>query len=121
MQGGLEGGLRPLRGVRGSAPIWLCHEAGGAMRRVGLGLGLAFLWLPILLLVGYAFSADRIPFQWGGFSLRWLAAPAANRRMLEGAWLALRIAAGAASLAVLLGGMAGWVLARHGRFRGRAL
>ncbi|MFC7476656.1 ABC transporter permease [Dankookia sp. GCM10030260] len=91
------------------------------MKRAGLALGLAFLWLPILLLVGYAFSADRIPFQWGGFSLRWFQALTANERMLEAAWLSLRIAAGAATLAVLLGGMAGWVLARHGRFRGRAL
>ncbi|MDO9709020.1 ABC transporter permease [Paracraurococcus lichenis] len=91
------------------------------MRRVGLVLGLSFLWLPILLLVGYAFSADRIPFQWGGFSLRWFAALAANERMLEAAWLSLRVASGAATLAVLLGGMTGWVLARHGPFRGRAL
>jgi putrescine transport system permease protein len=91
------------------------------MRQVGLAVGLSFLWLPILLLVGYAFSADRIPFQWGGFSLRWFAALAANERMLEAAWLSLRIAAGAATLAVLLGGMAGWVLARHGSFRGRAV
>jgi putrescine transport system permease protein len=89
---------------------------------VGLGLaaGLAFLWLPILLMVVYAFSADRIPFQWGGFSLRWFAALAANDRLVEAAGLSLRIAAGAASLAVLLGGAAGWALARFGPFRGRA-
>ena len=91
------------------------------MRRWGLAFGLLFLWLPILLLVGYAFSADRIPFQWGGFSLRWFAALAANGRMLEAAWLSLRIAAGAATLSVLLGGLAGWALARCGPFRGRAL
>lgn len=93
----------------------------GAAGRWGLALGLGFLWAPILLLVLYAFSADRIPFQWGGFSLRWFEALAANERMLEAAWLSLRIAAGAASAAVLLGGMAGWALARFGRFRGRAL
>lgn len=91
------------------------------MRRWGLALGLGFLWAPILLLVGYAFSADRIPFQWGGFSLRWFAALAENARMLEAAWLSLRIAAGSACLAVLLGGLAGWVLSRFGPFRGRAL
>jgi putrescine transport system permease protein len=71
-----------------------------------LAFGLGFLWAPILLLAAYAFSADRIPFQWGGFSLRWFAALAANQRMLEAAWLSIRIAAGAATLAVLLGGMA---------------
>lgn len=89
--------------------------------RWGLAVGLGFLWAPILLLAAYAFSADRIPFQWGGFSLRWFEALAANGRMLEAAGLSLRVAAGAATLAVLLGGMAGWALARFGRFRGRAL
>ena len=91
------------------------------MRRWGLGFGLLFLWAPIALLVAYAFSADRIPFQWGGFSLRWFAALAGNGRLLEAAWLSLRVAAGAATFATLLGGMAGLALARGGAFRGRAL
>ena len=91
------------------------------MRRLGLAFGLAFLWAPILLMVGYAFSADRIPFQWGGLSLRWFAALAGNDRMREAASLSFRVAAGAATLAMLLGGLAGWVLARFGAFRGRAL
>jgi putrescine transport system permease protein len=91
------------------------------MRRFGLCLGLAFLWLPVLLLAAYAFSDSRIPFQWGGFSLRWFHALAANERMLEAAWLSLRVAAGAATLAMLLGGATGWVLARRGPFAGRAL
>ncbi|MBR0650747.1 ABC transporter permease subunit [Roseomonas terrae] len=86
-----------------------------------MGAGYVFLWLPIILLVAYAFSADRIPFQWGGFSLQWFVALAANERVVEAALLSLRIAAGAATLAVLLGGAAGWALARYGRFRGRAI
>lgn len=89
--------------------------------RAALWAGLAFLWLPVLLLVTYAFSASPIPFRWGGFSLRWFAALAANDRLLEAAWLSLRIAAGAATLAVPLGGAVGWVLARHGPFAGRAV
>lgn len=88
--------------------------------RLALWAGLAFLWLPVLLLVAYAFSGDAVPFRWGGFSLRWFTALAANDRLLEAAWLSLRVAAGAASLAVLLGGAIGWVLARHGPFAGRA-
>lgn len=93
------------------------------MSRLGLalGLGLGFLWAPILLLVGFAFSADRIPFQWGGFSLRWFAALAEDARLVEAALLSLRVAAGAATLATLLGGLFGWALARHGTFRGRAV
>ena len=91
------------------------------MRRLGLILGLGFLWAPVLLLAGYAFSADRIPFQWGGFSTRWFAALAANDRLIEATLLSLRVAAGAATLAVLLGGLAGFALARAGAFRGRAI
>jgi putrescine transport system permease protein len=91
------------------------------MIRAALALGLAFLWAPVLLLCLYAFSAGREPFTWGGFSLRWFAALAGNERLLEAAWLSLRIATGAATLATLLGSAAGWVLARHGPFRGRAL
>ncbi|WP_336512705.1 ABC transporter permease [Roseomonas marmotae] len=93
----------------------------GYMRRSGLWLGLAFLWLPVLLLAFYAFSDSRIPFQWGGFSLRWFTVLAENERMREAAWLSLRVAAGAATLAMLLGGATGWVLARRGPFAGRAL
>lgn len=93
----------------------------GRLVRAVLAAGLLFLWLPILLLVAYAFSADRIPFQWGGFSLRWFRALAANERLVEAAFLSLRIAAGAATLAVLIGGAAGWALARFGPFRGRAV
>ena len=91
------------------------------MTRVILWLGLAFLWAPILLLLAYAFSASAIPFQWGGFSLRWFVALAADERMREAAFLSFHIAAGAATLATLLGGLIGWVLARQGAFRGRAL
>lgn len=91
------------------------------MRRAALWLGLAFLWLPVLLLVGYAFSDARLPFTWGGFSLRWFATLAANERLVEAAFLSLRVAAGAASLAIVLGGGIGWVLARHGRFAARPL
>ena len=55
----------------------------GSMGHWGLALGLGFLWAPILLLAVYAFSADRIPFQWGGFSLRWFEALAANEPWVE--------------------------------------
>lgn len=91
------------------------------MTRWALLLGLAFLWAPVLLLAGYAFSASREPFEWGGFSLRWFAALAGNERVREAAWLSLRVAAMAATLATLAGFALGWVLARHGPFRGRPL
>ncbi|MCW8086338.1 ABC transporter permease [Sabulicella glaciei] len=91
------------------------------MTRILLVLGVLFLWAPVVLLALYAFSASREPFEWGGLSLRWFVALAGNERVLEAAWLSVRIAAASATLATLLGGVLGWVLARHGPFRGRAL
>ncbi|MBS7788938.1 ABC transporter permease subunit [Roseococcus sp. SDR] len=72
-------------------------------------------------MAAYAFSGSRVPFEWGGFSLRWFLALAANERLLEAAWLSLRIGAASATLATALGLALGWVLARHGRFAGRPL
>lgn len=89
------------------------------MRRALLTLGLLFLWAPVLLLAAYAFSDSRTPFEWGGFSLRWFGALSRNERILEAAWLSLRVGAAAACLATLLGLALGWVLARHGPFAGR--
>lgn len=89
--------------------------------RVGLWLGLLFLWLPVLLLTSYAFSADPVPFRWGGLSLRWFEELAGDARLIEAAMLSLRVAAGAATLSVLLGGSVGWLIARGGDFRGSTL
>ena len=38
---------------------------------VSLALGLAFLYLPIVILVIYSFNASRLVTVWGGWSLRW--------------------------------------------------
>jgi len=38
-----------------------------------LAIGLAFLYLPIVILVIYSFNASRLVTVWGGWSLRWYA------------------------------------------------
>lgn len=81
-----------------------------------LGLGYAFLYLPILLIVLFSFNAAPAPNAWGGFSLRWYQALAGNERMIDAAVLSLTIAALAASLAAVLGTLAGLALARCGHF-----
>jgi len=45
----------------------------------------------------------------------------ADHRMLEEAWLSLRIATVSATIAAILGTLAGLVLARFGQFRGRTI
>ena len=86
-----------------------------------LALGLAFLYLPIVILVIYSFNASRLVTVWGGWSTRWYAELIGDRAMLESAWVTLRIAFLSASAATVLGTLAAIVLVRFGRFRGRVL
>jgi putrescine transport system permease protein len=84
-----------------------------------LAFGYAFLYVPLVLVVVYSFNNSRISTVWGGFSTRWYAALLQNEQVLEATWLSLRIAVTSATLATILGTMAGLALARFGRFRGR--
>jgi len=86
-----------------------------------LALGLAFLYLPIVVLVIYSFNASRLVTVWGGWSLRWYAEFFNDRAMLDAAWMSLRVAAVSATLATLLGTLAAVALSRAERFRGRTL
>src|SRR5207253_2683417 len=86
-----------------------------------LALGLAFLYLPIVILVIYSFNASRLVTVWGGWSLRWYGELIADRAMLEAAATSLAIAVSSASAATVLGTLAAIALARLGRFRARAL
>lgn len=89
--------------------------------RVSVGLGLAFLYAPIALLIVYSFNASRLVTVWGGFSTRWYAALAQDGQMLDAIWVTLRVGLISASLATVLGLLAATALVRAGRFRGRAL
>jgi putrescine transport system permease protein len=86
-----------------------------------LALGVAFLYLPILILVIYSFNASRLVTVWGGWSLRWYYEFFSDRAMIEAAWMSLRVAATSASIATLLGTLAAVALSRGESFRGRAL
>src|SRR3954466_6013899 len=86
-----------------------------------LTLGLAFLYLPIVILVIYSFNASRLVSVWGGWSTRWYAELAGDGAMIESAWIALRIALVSACIATLLGTLAAVALSRGRRFRGRML
>lgn len=86
---------------------------------VSLALGLAFLYLPIAILVIYSFNDSRLVTVWGGWSLRWYRALLADSAMLQAAWVSLRIALISATAATVLGTLAALALVRAGRFRGR--
>lgn len=86
-----------------------------------LALGLAFLYLPILILVIYSFNASRLVTVWGGWSLRWYHEFFGDRAMIEASWMSLRVAVASATIATLIGTLAAVALSRGERFRGRTL
>jgi putrescine transport system permease protein len=86
-----------------------------------LALGLAFLYLPIVILVIYSFNASRLVTVWGGWSTRWYTEFFNDRAMLDAAWMSLRVGAVSATAATLLGTLAAVALSRGEGFRGRTL
>jgi spermidine/putrescine transport system permease protein len=70
---------------------------------VPLGVTLAFLYLPIAVLVVMSFNASGSPYSWSGFTLDWYAALAGNREILGGLANTLVVAVGATAISVVLG------------------
>jgi len=86
-----------------------------------MAFGFAFLYIPILSLIVFSFNESKLVTVWAGFSTKWYGALLQNEQILGAAWLSVRIAFMNATVAVCLGTLAGFVLARMGRFRGRLL
>ena len=70
---------------------------------VSVALGLAFLYLPIAILVIYSFNASRLVSVWGGWSTQWYRVLIDDHDMLESASISLRVAAASATAATVLG------------------
>lgn len=83
--------------------------------------GLAFLYLPIVLLVIFSFNESRLVTVWGGFSLKWYVEVFQNESFLNAAWVTFRVALISATAATVLGTLAALVMLRAGRFPGRTL
>ena len=92
-----------------------------AFNVTALVLGLAFLYLPIVILVIYSFNASRLVTVWGGWSTRWYTEFFNDRAMLDAAWMSLRVGVVSATAATLLGTLAAVALSRGERFKGRTL
>jgi putrescine transport system permease protein len=86
-----------------------------------LCIGIAILYVPILVLIAYSFNASALVSVWGGFSTGWYAAPLHNDQILDSAWLSLKVGVVVSSGAVVLGTLAAIALVRFARFRGRLL
>jgi putrescine transport system permease protein len=83
--------------------------------------GFAFLYVPILSMIVFSFNKSRLATVWGGFSTKWYGELVRNDKVIDAAILSLEIALISASIATILGTMAGIALARFRRFRGRML
>jgi len=83
--------------------------------------GYAFLYVPIVSVIVYSFNDSRLVTLWGGASLRWYRSLMHDGDILSAALLSLEIAVVSASVATILGTLAGLALDRLGRFPGRTL
>jgi putrescine transport system permease protein len=96
----------------------------GWFRKTALWLGFAFLYFPILSMVVFSFNNSRLVSVWdaaGSPTVKWYGLLLHDSQYLSAAWLSIKVAAMSATGAMVLGTVAGLVLARFGPFRGRAL
>ncbi len=83
--------------------------------------GLAFLYIPIFMLILYSFNKSKIVPVWGGFSTKWYGVLFESEEVWQAVSLSLKIATVNATFAMLLGTLAGLALVRFGNFKGRLL
>jgi putrescine transport system permease protein len=83
--------------------------------------GIAVLYIPMLVLIGYSFNASPLVSVWGGFSTSWYTQLIHNEQILDAAWLSLRIGVMVSTGALILGTLAAIALVRFKLFRGRLL
>lgn len=86
-----------------------------------LCFGFAFFYVPIISMIVFSFNKSRLATVWGGFSTEWYGKLLSNQQVINAALLSLKIALLSATIATILGTMAGLALARFKRFRGRTL
>jgi len=86
-----------------------------------LVFGMAFLYIPIFLLIFYSFNYSKLVPVWGGFSLRWYGVLFQSEEVWNALSLSLKVAVMNATFGTFLGTLAGLALSRFGRFRGRLL
>jgi len=88
---------------------------------VSAATGFVFLYAPIVALIIYSFNKSKLVTVWGGWSLKWYTELFKNDQIIDAALVSVKIAVISATLAVVLGTLAGFVLTRFGRFRGKMI
>jgi spermidine/putrescine transport system permease protein len=80
---------------------------------IAAGLGYAFLYIPLAIVVAYSFNDSRLNAEWVGFTLGWYDKLFHNEEMLAAAGNSLMIALVASLVSTLLGTMAGVAMYRY--------
>ena len=88
---------------------------------VMITLGLAFFYIPMILLVIYSFNYSKLVPVWGGWSFRWYKVLFESEEVWNAVSLSLKIAFVNATFATILGMLAAICMVRFGQFRGRTL
>ena len=57
-----------------------------------LGLGFAFLYVPVFILMVYSFNESRLATVWSGFSFKWYGELFRDKQMLQAAWVSIKVA-----------------------------
>ncbi len=76
-------------------------------------LVMAFLYIPIALLVVFSFNAARLNIRWEGFSTKWYEALLSNHVLLGAFQNSLIVASATTVLSTLLGTLGAWMLYRY--------
>ncbi|MFT7244609.1 MAG: putrescine transport system permease protein [Candidatus Azotimanducaceae bacterium] len=89
--------------------------------RIMLILGMLFLYVPLAILIIYSFNESRLVTVWSEFSIKWYVELFADTQLINAFLLSLKIAAGSATMAVILGTVTSYILIKFGRFPGHTL
>lgn len=84
-------------------------------------LGIAFLYLPMIVLMVYSFNESRLVTVWAGFSPKWYSELFRDQQLMLAVGRSFQIAFFSATVAVFLGVIASIALVRFDKFRGRTL
>jgi spermidine/putrescine transport system permease protein len=106
--------IRPQSRLRRVAGRWTLT--------VWAGLGIAYLFAPIVFIVAFSFNnpRGRFNFEWDRFSFDAWLHPFAERELTDALWVSLRVALIAMVAATILGALIAMALARY-RFKGGTL
>ena len=106
--------IKPGRNFRGT------FKLGDVALRIGAGLTLLFLFLPILVIIAFSFNkpAGKFNYTWQGFTLENWAHPFKYPALTDALRLSLNVAAVSTAIALVFGTLVAVALVRQ-RFRGR--